>query len=168
MRRTKQPDLRKWKDYRINVIEDAIGSVYNRNLDEEEISMKTKKVDGNMKTVKRIKKMKEQTLRKLIREQFRSLIHRNKSSKLKDLMPEGIGGMSFISTTPALQGTSPFSARRKDNFTFKGLPGRVGTKKLTEDNHKILAEIITKLDSVVKSTGNLYLDEALSLIKRAR
>lgn len=58
-----------------------------------------------------------------------------KMPKLKELLEEG-----FIVCPTAIEGTNPFGTRKPDNFTFKGLPGRIiedQKAKLTEEQQTL-------------------------------
>ena len=75
-----------------------------------------------------------------------------KMPKLKDLLNE-----SIIVCPQAIEGTSPFGTRKPDNFTFKGLPGRIKENqkaKLTDDQKALQEDKFTEaFKSLVESAG---------------
>ncbi len=75
-----------------------------------------------------------------------------KIPKLKDLLNE-----SMIICPQAIEGTSPFGVRKPDNFTFKGLPGRIieNQKAKLNEEQKSLQEDKFKeaFKNLVESAG---------------
>lgn len=75
-----------------------------------------------------------------------------KMPKLKELLNE-----SIIVCPQAIEGTSPFGTKKPDNFTFKGLPGRIkeNQKANLSDDQKSLNEdkFNESFKSLVESAG---------------
>lgn len=75
-----------------------------------------------------------------------------KMPKLKDLLNE-----SIIVCPQAIEGTSPFGTRKPDNFTFKGLPGRIRENqkaKLSEEQKSLQEDKFNEaFKSLVEASG---------------
>lgn len=85
-----------------------------------------------------------------------------KMPKLKDLLQEGL-----VVCPTAIEGTNPFGTRRPDNFTFKGLPGRIiedQKAKLTEEQQTLQEDKFKKAFSDLVEAAGINAEKMFNLL----